>query len=134
MAAKRRSDTGPLRAQSPAEEIANSVSHGAGLLAALVGAPFLVARAARADDLAFLAGACLFATTVILAYLASTIYHALPAGRAKQVSRVLDHAAIFLLIAGTYTPFALGVLRGALGWTLFGIVWALALTGIVLRI
>jgi hemolysin III len=70
---------------------------------------------------------------MLLLYLASAVYHALPAGRAKRVFRVLDHSAIFLLIAGTYAPFALGVLRGAWGWTLFGLVWFLALAGVVFK-
>jgi hemolysin III len=74
-----------------------------------------------------------FAATMLLLYLTSTLYHALPRNKAKRVFRVLDHGAIFLLIAGTYTPFTLGVLRGAWGWTLFGLVWSLALFGIVLK-
>ena len=69
---------------------------------------------------------------MVLLYLTSTLYHALPRNRAKQVFQVLDHAAIFLMIAGTYTPFTLGVLRGTWGWTLFGLVWGLALAGVVL--
>lgn len=121
------------RGQSPAEEIANSVCHGTGLLAALGGSPVLLVQAARQGDAAFLVGASLFSATVILLYLASTLYHALPAGTAKRVFRVLDHAAIYLLIAGTYTPFLLGALRGPWGWTLLGIVWGLAGAGIALK-
>jgi hemolysin III len=70
---------------------------------------------------------------MVLLYLTSTLYHALPRSRAKQVFQILDHGAIFLLIAGTYTPFTLGVLRGTWGWTLFGLVWSLALIGITLK-
>jgi hemolysin III len=70
---------------------------------------------------------------MVLLYLASTLYHALPSGQAKRVFRVIEHSAIFLLIAGTYTPFTLGVLRGAWGWTLLGLVWGLALTGVTLK-
>jgi hemolysin III len=77
-------------------------------------------------------GAGVFAAAMVLLYLVSTLYHALPGNRAKSVFRVLDHSAIFLMIAGTYTPFTLGVLNGAWGWTLLGLVWALALAGIVL--
>ena len=121
------------RGQSPAEEVANSVCHGTGLLAALVGSPILLVQAARQGDAAFLVGASLFSATVILLYLTSTLYHALPAGTAKRVFRVLDHAAIYLLIAGTYTPFLLGALRGPWGWTLLGIVWGLAGAGIALK-
>jgi hemolysin III len=71
---------------------------------------------------------------MVFMYLASTLYHALPANRAKQVFRMLDHGAIFLLIAGTYTPFTLGVLRGAWGWTLFGLVWGMAVIGLILKL
>jgi hemolysin III len=121
------------RPQSLREEIANSVSHGIGLLAALAGVPFLIARAARHGDTGFLVGACVFAATMVLLYLASTLYHALPAGKAKRVLRVIEHSAIYLLIAGTYTPFMLGVLRGPWGWTLLGLIWGLAVLGVVLK-
>jgi hemolysin III len=129
----RLSPAAPERPQSRGEEIANSISHGLPLLAALVGAPFLIAHWARNGDAAVVVGASLFAATVIFLYLASTLYHALPAGRGKRVFRVIDHSAIFLLIAGTYTPFTLGVLRGAWGWTLFGLVWGLAVIGVALK-
>jgi hemolysin III len=121
------------RPQSPAEESANSVSHGVGLVAALVAAPVLIVTAARRGDTAAIVGTSVFAGAMVLLYLSSTLYHALPRSKAKQVLRVLDHGAIFLLIAGTYTPFTLGVLRGAWGWTLFGLVWSLAVLGIVLK-
>ena len=124
---------GPKREQSQAEEIANSVSHGAGLVAALVGVPILIVHAVRHGDAAFIAGTSLFSATLFLLYLASTLYHALPAGKAKRVFRVLDHSSIYLLIAGTYSPFTLGALRGAWGWTLFGIVWGLAGAGVALK-
>jgi hemolysin III len=121
------------RAQSRDEEIANSISHGLALVAALVAAPLLVLHAMRQGDAGFVAGASVFAATVVLLYLASTLYHALPAGHAKRVFRVIEHSAIFLLIAGTYTPFTLGVLRGAWGWTLLALVWVLAVAGVVLK-
>jgi hemolysin III len=120
------------RTQSPGEEIANSVSHGVGLLAAMAASPALVLPAVRRGDAAGIAGAAAFSVSMILLYLSSTIYHALPENRAKSVFRVLDHAAIFLLIAGTYTPFTLGVLRGAWGWTILGVVWSLAVASILL--
>ena len=123
----------PERCQTLGEEIANSVSHGVGLLAAAIAAPVLIANAVRQGDDGFVVGACIFAGTIVLMYLASTLYHALPDGRAKRVFRVLDHGAIYLLIAGTYSPFTLGVIDGAWGWTLFGIVWGLAIVGIVLK-
>lgn len=122
-----------MHGQPLGEEIANSVSHGVGLLAALVATPVLIVAAARRGDTAAIVGASVFATTLVLLYLASTLYHALPSNRAKQVFRILDHSAIYLLLAGTYTPFTLGVLRGAWGWTLLGLVWTLAVTGIVFK-
>jgi len=120
--------------QSPGEELANSVSHGVGLLAAIAATPVLLLSALRQGDAARIAGAGVFAAAMVLLYLTSTLYHALPGNRAKRVFQVLDHAAIFLMIAGTYTPFTLGVLRGAWGWTLFGLVWGLALAGVVLTV
>jgi len=122
----------PKRPQSVAEELANSVSHGIGLLAALAAAPFLLLAASRSGGTANIVGASIFAATMVLLYLASTLYHAIPKSRAKQVFRALDHGAIFLLIAGTYTPFTLGALGGGWGWTLLGVVWGLALVGVVL--
>ena len=108
------------RPQSPGEEIANSLSHGIGLAAALVGASFLIVAAIQQGSASFIVGASVFAATMVLLYLASTLYHALPQSRAKGVLLVCDHAAIFLFIAGSYTLFTLGVLRGAWGWTLLG--------------
>lgn len=119
------------RGQSLGEEIANSISHGAGAVAALVAAGALVVSKAHRGHPAEVVGAAVFGATMLLVYLSSTLYHALARGRAKQVFRILDHAAIFLLIAGTYTPFTLGVLRGAWGWTLLALIWSLAVTGVV---
>jgi hemolysin III len=120
------------RPQSLGEEIANSVSHGVALLAAIVGAPVLIV-AARDFGAANVVGASVFAATMILLYLSSTLYHAIRPGRLKQVFRKLDHSAIYFFIAGSYTPFALGALGGPWGWTLFGIVWTLAIAGTVLK-
>lgn len=125
---------GPKRDQSHAEELANSISHGIGLTAALVGTPFLIVDATRYGEAALIVGTSIYSATIIFLYLASTLYHALPIGRAKSVFRVIDHAAIFLLIAGTYTPFTFGVLRGAWGWSLLGVVWGLAVAGVALKI
>lgn len=122
----------PSRIQSPGEEIANSVSHGIGLLAALVATPFLVLAAAPHGTMNIV-GVSIFAATAAGLYLTSTVYHALPHGRAKRVLRGLDHGAIYLLIAGTYTPFTLGVLRGGWGWTLLGVIWSLALAGLIFK-
>ena len=120
------------RAQSLGEEIANSVSHGLGLLAALAAFPVLVAVAARGSA-AQVVGASVFATSAVLLYLSSTLFHAVTAPRAKRVFQILDHSSIYLLIAGTYTPFTLGVLRGPWGWTLFGLVWGFAAVGTLLK-
>jgi hemolysin III len=127
------SPTADKRGQSREEEIANTLSHGLGLIAALAATPFLILHAVRNGDAAFIVGASIFAATMMLLYLASTLYHALPAGRGKEVFRVIEHSAIFLLIAGTYTPFTLGILRGAWGWTLLGLVWGLAVAGVALK-
>lgn len=121
------------RTQSRGEEIANSVTHGAALLASIAGLIALVGITARGGDAWQIVGGAVFGATLVLMYSTSTLYHALPSGTAKRVFRVLDHAAIYLLIAGTYTPFMLGVLRGAWGWTLLVIVWSLALFGIVAK-
>lgn len=118
--------------QSLGEEIANSVSHGVGLVASLVAIPLLLADAIRRGGLLDIVGASVFAATIVLLYTASTLYHALPNNQAKRVFRVLDHGAVYFLIAGTYTPFTLGALRGPWGWTLLGLVWTLAAFGIVL--
>ena len=121
------------RPQSLGEEIANSVSHGIGLLLALAAFPVLVIATLRRGDLAGIVGATVFATTVVLLYSTSMLFHAFPQSRAKRVFQLLDHSAIYLVIAGTYTPFTLGVLHGTWGWTLFGLVWSMAFVGIVLK-
>ena len=121
------------RPQSLGEEIANSVSHGLGLSAAVAAFPVLVMAAQARGDTAGIVGASVFATATVLLYFVSTLFHALPRCRAKRVFQILDHSAIYLLIAGTYTPFTLGVLRGDWGWTLFGLVWGMAIAGTVLK-
>jgi hemolysin III len=118
------------RDQSLGEEIANSISHGVTLLAVLVAAPFLVVGAVQHGDWLNVLGACVFAGSMALLYGSSTLYHAITNTHVKKILQLLDHSAIYLLIAGTYTPFTLGVLRGPWGWTLFGLVWAMALGGI----
>ena len=116
------------------EEIANTISHGLGLVLALVALPVLVMSAMRAGDVRFLVGVSVFGATVVLLYLASTLYHSTTHEAAKRMFRLFDHTAIFLLIAGTYTPFALGVLRGPWGWSMLAAVWTLAIVGIVLKV
>lgn len=120
------------RSQTLGEEVANSVSHGLALLAALVAAPILIVAVSPLSA-ANIVGAVVFAVTMILLYVTSTIYHALPVGQAKGVFLKLDHGAIYLFIAGSYTPFALGALSGPWGWTLFGLVWAMAVLGVTLK-
>jgi hemolysin III len=120
------------RAQTWGEEIANSVSHGVALLAAIVAVPFLI-LAAVDRGAPNIVGASVFAATMVLLYFTSTLYHALPAGRAKRVFLKLDHGAIYIFIAGSYTPFALGALAGPWGWTLFGLVWSMAALGVTLK-
>jgi hemolysin III len=123
----------PHNKQTEKEELANSISHGAGLAGAIIAAPILIFYSAVHGDAWTVAGASVFITSAILVYLSSTLYHSMKQGKLKEIYQIVDHAAIFLLIAGTYTPFTLGVLRGAVGWTLFGIVWAIAAGGIILK-
>lgn len=103
-------------------------------MAALVATPFLISHAIGHGKTGYLVGVSIFAATMILLYLASTLYHALPAGRIKHTFRIIEHSAIFLLIAGTYTPFTLGVLHGPWGWTLLGLIWSLAAIGVTLKV
>ncbi|MGH7663097.1 MAG: PAQR family membrane homeostasis protein TrhA [Gemmatimonadaceae bacterium] len=124
----------PARLVSTGEEIANSITHGAGLVASIVALPVLVVAAVADDDRWQVVGNAIFGATLILLYASSTLYHALPRqSAAKRVFRVIDHSAIYLLIAGTYTPFALGALRGPWGWSLLGTTWGLASVGIALK-
>lgn len=127
--------TSPLpREQTRGEELANSLSHGLGCVAAMLGVPFLVAHSARQGDLLDVVGTSIFSATIVLLYLSSAVYHGLQKGPAKHVLRTVEHAAIYLLIAGTYTPFMLGVLRGPTGATLLGAVWIFAALGVGLKV
>ncbi len=119
-------------AYSLGEEIAHSVSHGVGALLAIAALTILVAFAALRGSSWHVVSCAVFGTTLVLLYSASTLYHAIPGVRVKRVLQILDHSAIYLLIAGTYTPFALVNLRGSWGWALFGVLWGLAVLGIVL--
>jgi hemolysin III len=121
------------RPQSTTEEIANSLSHGFGFLVALAAAPVLIVATVQHGHTANIVGACVFAITMVMLYLSSAVYHAAPPSRAKRLYAKLDHSAIYLFIAGSYTPFALGVLDGVWGWTLFGLVWGLAAIGLALK-
>jgi hemolysin III len=119
--------------QSAGEEVANGISHGIGLVGAIVGTPILLMAAFHHGEVPFLIGTIIFTTTMLSVYLASTLYHSWPQSNTKSLLQVIDHAAIFLLIAGTYTPFALGPLRGGTGIIMLGIVWALALFGVIMK-
>jgi hemolysin III len=125
--------TSDKRSQSVGEEVANGVSHGVGLLGALTAAPILLFVAIQNGATFGIIGASVFGMAMILMYLMSTLYHALPANRGKRVFHILDHCAIYVLIAGTYTPFTLVVLGGGWGWSMFGIIWGLALAGVVFK-
>ncbi|MDO8835230.1 MAG: hemolysin III family protein [Vicinamibacterales bacterium] len=121
------------RCQTVGEEIANSVTHGAGLVAAIVGFVAMVVAALTRGDIWVTIACVVYGTTLVLLYLSSTLYHALARTRAREVLRRIDHSAIYLLIAGTYTPFVLVSLRGPWGWSLFGVSWGLAVIGIVVK-
>jgi hemolysin III len=121
------------RILSAGEELANSITHGLGLALSLIAAPVLIVSAAMTNDPWRIVAASIYAATLVALYLASTLYHAARTARVKALLRRVDHAAIYLLIAGTYTPFTLITLRGPWGWTLFGVVWGLAVTGVLLK-
>lgn len=115
------------------EEIFNSVSHGVGVVLACVGFGILIVLSALYGDAWAVSSSIVYSFSLFALYLASTLYHACPNRRVKGVLQVLDHCSIFLLIAGTYTPYTLITLRGALGWTLFAVVWGAAIVGVVLN-
>lgn len=122
------------RVAGPREELANALTHGAGFFASLIGLPILVLTAASRGEREAVIGASVFGAALVALYAASTLYHAVSKPSLKQRLRRLDHAAIYLLIAGTYTPFTLGVLRGRWGWTLFGVIWTMAAVGILFKL
>jgi hemolysin III len=115
------------------EEVANSITHGVGWLLSVGGLATLVTFAAITGGALRVVSCAVFGSTLVLLYAASTLYHSLPSERAKHVFRVLDHSAIFLLIAGTYTPLSLVAVGGPWGWSLFGAIWSLAAIGVLLN-
>ena len=119
---------------STAEEIANSITHGVGLLLAIAGLATLVAFAVLRGTAWHIVGCSIFGATLVLSYLTSTLYHSIPSARAKSILRIFDHCAIFLLIAGTYTPLMLVNLRGPWGWSILGVVWGIATLGIIFKV
>jgi len=123
----------PSRMESAGEELANIISHGIGFVAALIGAPILLLAVFGRSSTGFFIGTIVFATTMSILYLSSTLYHAWPSTRGKSLWRVIDHSAIFLLIAGTYTPFGLGPLRASGGLVMLAAVWTLAIFGVAMK-
>jgi len=115
------------------EEIANSITHGVGAVFSIVGLTLLVVFASLGADPWRIVAVSIFGATLLILYLASTLYHAFPQPAVKRVMRVLDHSAIYLLIAGTYTPFLLVNLRGPWGWSLFGVLWGIAVAGCLFK-
>jgi hemolysin III len=123
----------PDETYTAAEELAHSLTHGVGLLLGIAALVLMVVFAAQRGSAIHVVSCAVYGSTLVVLYAASTFYHALPSGRGKRVFGILDHAAIFLLIAGTYTPFALITLSGGFGWTLFAVIWGIAIGGIVLE-
>ncbi len=121
------------RALTHGEEVFNSVTHGVGALLSVAGLVVLVVSSVAKGTVWHVVGSAVFGSSLICLYTVSTLYHSVTNPRIKQFFARLDHMAIFLLIAGTYTPFVLTTLRGPLGWTLFGVIWTLALIGMVIR-
>ncbi|HEY5674116.1 MAG TPA: hemolysin III family protein [Malonomonas sp.] len=119
---------------SYAEEVANSITHGFGMLLSIGGLAVLVGFASVHGNAWHITTCSIFGVTLILSYASSTLYHSIPMLSVKRVLKVIDHAAIYLLIAGTYTPFTLVSLRGPWGWSLFGTIWGLAVLGVVLKV
>ncbi len=115
------------------EEIANAITHGIGALLSVAALVILIVKAVREGTAWHVTGYSIFGVSMVLLYLMSTLYHSLPWARARNVFARLDHATIFVLIAGTYTPYTLTVLRGTRGWVIFGLVWGIAIMGVVLK-
>ena len=124
----------PVSSESSAERLFNSITHGIGFVLSVVALILMVVYASYNSDAWSIVGVSIFGTTLILLYMSSTLYHAFPKGRLKQIFQLLDQSFIYLLIAGTYTPVLLITLRNPLGWTVFGLVWAMAIGGITHRI
>jgi len=116
-----------------AEEILNASTHGLGILLSIVGLSVLIAFATLNGSVMLIVSCAIFGTSLIFGYTFSTLYHAITNKKAKQIFRKFDHASIYFLIAGTYTPIALVVLKGALGWSIFGVVWSVSILGIILE-
>lgn len=116
------------------EEIAHAITHGLGVVLAIIGLTVLVARATLYGNIWHIVSSAVFGATLVLMYMASTLFHSIPLPRAKHILRVIDHTSIYFLIAGTYTPFTLVTLHGTWGWSLFALTWCLALFGAAFKI
>jgi hemolysin III len=121
-------------APSAGEELASAITHGLGALLSIAGLVLLVVFASLEGNAWHIVSFSIFGTCLVLLYTASTLYHSFRSARVKHVFRIMDHAAIYLLIAGTYTPFTLTLLRGGWGWSLFGVIWGLCIAGIVFKV
>jgi hemolysin III len=115
-------------------ELANTVTHGLGVAASIAALCILVVAAARGGDPFEIVGVSIFGATLVMLYVASTLYHAVGNPVVKARLKVVDHSAIYLLIAGSYTPFMIGIMRGGWGWSMFGVIWGLALAGVVFKL
>ena len=124
----------PVSQYSVREELANSITHGIGIIFAIGALVIMDVFAAKCGNAWHIVSCSIFGATLIILYTASTLYHSIPFQRTKMLLRIIDHSAIFLLIAGTYTPFTLVSLRGPWGWSLFGAVWGIALLGVVFQV
>lgn len=129
--AVRDADADSVERYTPGEETTNAILHGVGLGLAIAALAVLVVMASLSGNAWHIVSFSIYGATLVMLYLSSTLYHGFYAGRAKQLFRIFDHSAIFLLIAGTYTPIALITLHGRLGWTVCGVVWGIAAAGIV---
>lgn len=116
------------------EEIANSITHGLGVLFGITGLVILIVFSSFTDNVMKIVSCAIYGTSLIILYLASTLYHSIQHLKTKQILEIIDHSAIYILIAGTYTPFTLVALKGKIGWIIFGIVWTLSIIGIVLKV
>lgn len=123
-----------LKFYTKGEEIANAITHGIGVLLAIAALVLLIIAGVNYGDTWYIVSSTIYGVTLITLYLGSTLYHSITNMRVKKILRIVDHSSIFLLIAGTYTPFTLTVLRGALGWTIFGVVWGCTIFGIFMKI
>ena len=128
------SEKPPPRTYSANEELAHSITHGIGFALGIACLVVLVVFSAMRKSAWEVVSCSVYGATLIMLYLSSTLYHAIQAPRTKRVLKIIDHASIYLLIAGTYTPLVLAPLRGALGWTIFGAVWGCALVGIFFKV